>query len=346
MNILLNKNLRPFNSFSIDVNADVIIEANSINDFIDIWSNDDYRSSIKLPLGRGSNTLFCNDFSGVIVLNRILGKEVTETETDYLLSVSSGEDWPSFVKWCVEHNYNGIENLAMIPGCVGSAPIQNIGAYGLEFKDVCDYVEYLDLESLNIKRLSKSECDFGYRESIFKKSLKDKVIITSVGFKLSKSWAPLLTYGPLADLGSVVGVTAKSVFKAICDIRSLKLPNPEVLGNAGSFFKNPIVSDECYLKLSKKFPTLPAYTVSDGKKIAAGWLIDHAGLKGFSINDAQVHKEQALVLINNGNATSKDILELARHVQKTIFDIYHIELEHEVRFYFSGKETSLSELFE
>ncbi|MUK31796.1 UDP-N-acetylmuramate dehydrogenase [Aliivibrio fischeri] len=345
MQILLNKTLKPYNSFSVNESADLIIQADSIQDLIDIWSDNKYAGMIKLPLGRGSNTLFCNHFNGVVVLNRLFGKSVTETDTDYLLKISSGEDWPELVEWCVDNGFAGIENLAMIPGCAGSAPIQNIGAYGLELKDVCESVEYLDLETLQIKTLTNADCLFGYRESIFKHELKDRCIITAITLRLNKNWQPLLAYGPLSDLRNSK-TTPKNVFDKICEIRSQKLPDPNVIGNAGSFFKNPVISTEHYLKLFETYPNLPAYDVTEGKKIAAGWLIDNAGLKGFKVNDAQVHQEQALVLINTGAATSQDILELANHVKNSVLDMYNIELEHEVRFYLNAEESFLSELFD
>ncbi|WP_300181494.1 UDP-N-acetylmuramate dehydrogenase [uncultured Aliivibrio sp.] len=345
MKILPSKNLKPYNSFSVNQHADLIIEANTIQDLIDIWADDKYSTMIKLPLGRGSNTLFCNDFNGIVVLNRLYGKSIEETEIDYLLKVASGEDWPKLVEWCIAQSLPGMENLAMIPGCAGSAPIQNIGAYGLELKDICDSVEYLDLESLELKTLNNTECLFGYRDSIFKNALKDRCIITSITLRLTKEWTPRLSYGPLDGLRNAK-TTVRDVFNTICDIRSRKLPDPCILGNAGSFFKNPVISDEHYLYLCDIYSDLPAYNVDNGKKIAAGWLIDNAGLKGFSINEAQVHKEQALVLVNNGHATASDILQLANHVKDIVFEKYQIELEHEVRFYADGKETFLSELFD
>ncbi|MDD9197494.1 UDP-N-acetylmuramate dehydrogenase [Aliivibrio sp. S3MY1] len=344
MKILPTKMLKPYNSFSIDENAELIIEAETTQDLIDIWSSEQYSTSVKLPLGRGSNTLFCGPFEGIVVLNRLLGKEVEEKGNDYLITVASGEDWPSFVEWCVEHNYYGIENLAMIPGCVGSSPIQNIGAYGLELKDICESVEYLDLNTLTIKKLEHSECLFGYRDSIFKQELKDQVIITAVTLRLSKVWQPLLSYGPLSQFNATSN-TAKDIFLKVCEIRSSKLPDPRLLGNAGSFFKNPIISSDHYCLLKDKYPELPAYEFGENKKVAAGWLIDNAGLKGFQINDASVHKEQALVIVNNGNATSSDILSLANHIKSKVYDLYQIDLEHEVRFYSGSKETSLAELF-
>ncbi len=344
MKILLNKELKPYNSFAVEQNADLILQADSVQDLIDIWSDNKYSDMIKLPLGSGSNTLFCNNFNGVIVLNRIYGKSIVETKSEYLITVSSGEDWPTFVEWCVDNEFYGIENLAMIPGCAGTAPIQNIGAYGLELKDVCESVEYLDLETLQLKRLKNGQCKFGYRESIFKHDLKDKCIITAITLRFSKKWTPLLTYGPLENLRSP-DIKIRDVFNLICDIRRQKLPNPSEFGNAGSFFKNPIISNEKYQTLLEIYPDLPAYDAEDGKKIPAGWLIDRAGLKGVAVNDAQVHQDQALVLINKGRATSDDILQLAYHVKLTVFKMYQIELEHEVRFYSNGKESFLSELF-
>lgn len=344
MKTLSNKNLKPYNTLSLSEDAELILQADSVSDLVDIWSNDEYKSVYKLPLGRGSNTLFLGKFNGIVVLNRLLGKAIEETNSHYIVTVSSGEDWPNLVKWCVDKGIYGLENLAMIPGCVGSAPIQNIGAYGLEFKDICQSVEYLDLSSLNVLSVDASECAFGYRDSVFKQALKDKVVITAITLKLTKKWKPLLSYGPLRHFDSEK-VTALDIYQEVCSIRSQKLPDPTLLGNAGSFFKNPVITIEDADKLKNKFPEVPLYKIDNGYKVAAGWLIDHAGLKGVCVNGAQVHNEQALVLVNLGNATSEDIVTLANHVKQTVLDVYEIELEHEVRFYSQGKETYLAELF-
>lgn len=235
----------------------------------------------------------------------------------------------------------GLENLALIPGTVGAAPIQNIGAYGVEFCDVCDWVEYLDVESGDLLRLTVDECEFSYRESIFKGSLRDKAVITAVGLRLPKAWQPKLAYGPLQSFNAET-VTPREIFDRVCEVRSEKLPNPEVLGNAGSFFKNPIVSASVYIELAQRFPSIVGYAQPDGDvKLAAGWLIEHAGLKGFALGNAGVHAKQALVLVNLGHATGQDICRLALHVIARVNEVFGVKLEAEPRIMGLTGETSL-----
>ncbi|MCP4930426.1 MAG: UDP-N-acetylmuramate dehydrogenase, partial [Candidatus Marinimicrobia bacterium] len=204
------------------------------------------------------NLLFCDDFQGVVILNRIKGIEVVETDEAYHLHVGSGEDWHELVTWTLQNDMPGMENLALIPGCVGSAPIQNIGAYGVELKDLCEYVDILDLRSGEVKRLSADECQFGYRDSIFKHEYKDNITITAVGLYLPKTWHPKLSYGPLADLAND-SITAKNIYDRVCQLRQSKLPDPKVCGNAGSFFKNPVISNTLLNKLKEEYPTMPSY---------------------------------------------------------------------------------------
>ncbi len=272
------------------------------------------------------------------------GIEHTEDEQFHYLHVSGGEDWPELVNWSIEHDIAGLENLALIPGCVGSAPIQNIGAYGIEFKDVCDYVDYLCLESLEVKRLTKGECEFAYRDSVFKHSLYSKAIIVSVGLKLSKNWVPNINYGSLKELGE--NASAQEIYQRVCEIRSDKLPDPQEMGNAGSFFKNPVIIEQHFDLLKSFYPDIVAYPVEDGVKLAAGWLIEQAGLKGLMHGGAQVHPNQSLVLINKNNATAQDVIELAGIVRTKVLETYGVLLEHEVRFIGRDKETYLSNLME
>ncbi|MFC0179373.1 UDP-N-acetylmuramate dehydrogenase [Thorsellia kenyensis] len=287
-----------------------------------------------LILGGGSNLLFVEPFDGVILLNQIKGIIKEETEEEYFLHVGAGESWHEFVAYTIEENIDGLENLALIPGTVGAAPIQNIGAYGAEFKMFCQYVDILDIETLSIERLFAETCQFGYRDSIFKRSYKNKAVILAVGFAIPKKWQPILTYGELKAFNSEE-VTAKIIFNKICEVRAAKLPDPNVIGNAGSFFKNPIVDKSLFDSLLFSYPELPFYPLEDSKervKLAAGWLIDKAGLKGHAINDAKVHINQALVLTNQGNATGNDIALLAKFVQEAVYEKFQVMLEPEVRF--------------
>lgn len=284
-----------------------------------------------LILGGGSNIVFCDDFVGSVVVVDTKGVEVSEVEEHYLLTVAAGENWHDFVSFCLSQGIDGLENLALIPGTVGAAPIQNIGAYGLEFSDVCAWVEYVDLPSGEVVRLSQAECFFGYRDSIFKHQLSGKALITQVGFKIAKTWQPKLNYGPLKALNQQ-SVTAKAVFDCVCATRSSKLPDPVTTGNVGSFFKNPIIENEHYLQLVHQFPGIVGYAHGTKKtKVAAGWLIDMAGLKGFQVGGAAVHEDQALVLINKSNASSEDVLALARHIVSCIAKLFNIHLEVEPR---------------
>ncbi len=344
MFIAPDTSLKAFHTFGLDVKAKAIVEARSISDFETIWAQ--YPNETKLLLGEGSNLLFCCDFDGIVVRNCLKGIKVEETKTDYLLEVSGGENWHELVDWTLSKKMYGLENLALIPGLVGSAPIQNIGAYGVEFADFCQYVDVLMIDTWQKRRLLSAECEFGYRESIFKQALKDKAIITAVGLKLSKTWLPSLDYAPLNELKNITPLTPLRVFDAVCQIRKEKLPDPKLFGNAGSFFKNPIIEKALADKLKLQYPTLPCYAYSDTKvKVAAGWLIDKAGLKGVCEGKARVYEKQALVLINQGGASSLDILKLARRVVNEVYQRFGIKLAHEVRFMDGQKETDLDRVY-
>mgnify|MGYP002335680296 CR=1 FL=1 len=325
-----------------------MIEISSVAQLKEIYQSSQWQSTPKLMLGKGSNMLFTEHYQGVVLINRLKGIEVTESDSDLHLHVQGGEDWPALVKWCVVQGYNGLENLALIPGCSGSAPIQNIGAYGVEFKDVCEYVDVLCLETLEVKRLSNSECQFGYRDSVFKHKLYQKVIVIAIGLKLTKQWQPNIAYGPLKGFDKAT-VTSQQIFDCVCKVRLEKLPNPDIIGNAGSFFKNPIIGFEQFQKLQSKYPEVVAYPANDesgnaAMKIAAGWLIDQCGLKGEILGGAQVHPNQALVIVNRDNATADDIVALAAKIRRCVWDKYQVELEHEVRFMGAKGETCLAEI--
>lgn len=343
MQILANADLSDFHTFSIEQSCQYLVEVKTIDDIKDVYQNSKWLSLPKLMLGKGSNVLFTQPYQGVVIINQLLGKTVTETADSWHLHIAGGENWPDLVKWSIEQGYLGLENLALIPGCVGTAPIQNIGAYGVEFKDFCEYVDVLCLKSFTIKRLSAELCKFGYRDSVFKHDLHQQVVIVAIGIKLSKNWQPNIEYGPLQSL-NIDGLTAKQIFERVCQVRTDKLPDPAKLGNAGSFFKNPIISQQHFLKLQQTYPDIVAYSTQEGVKIAAGWLIDQCQLKGVAIGDAEVHRKQALVLVNKGRASSDDVVKLAAKVYYEVLKKFQIELEHEVRFIGSHTETNLANL--
>ncbi|UUM31878.1 UDP-N-acetylmuramate dehydrogenase [Vibrio japonicus] len=345
MQILTDADLSAFHTFSISQSCAYLAEIHSVQDLISAYQNPDWQTLPKLMLGKGSNILFTQPFQGVVLVNRLLGKRVSESESHWHLHIEAGEDWPSLVEWSVNQGYAGLENLALIPGCAGSAPIQNIGAYGIELKDVCEYVDILFLDTLETKRLAAQECKFGYRDSIFKQDLYQKAVVTAIGLKLAKDWQPNIEYGPLKSFDKQ-SVTAKQVFDRVSQIRMEKLPDPAVTGNAGSFFKNPVISQLQYESLKTEFPEMVAYPTDNGVKIAAGWLIDQCGLKGETVNGAQVHPNQALVLVNKGNASANDVIELASLVRSQVQDKYGITLEHEVRFISELEETNLTKILE
>ncbi len=339
MQIQHNADLKPYHTFSVTQHCQILVEVTTLDELKEVYSRTEWLGLPKLILGKGSNVLFTEFYAGVVIINRLSGIEVKEDEQHIYLHVMGGEDWPALVETSVNYGWGGMENLALIPGCAGSAPIQNIGAYGVEFKDVCEYVDYLDLETLNVERLTLEQCEFGYRDSVFKHRLYQKAVVVSVGLKLAKSWQPELGYGPLKSLDA--DCTVREVYDLICETRIAKLPDPEVVGNAGSFFKNPVIPMQQYQKLRALHPEMVAYPAGESMKVAAGWLIDQCGLKGYRIGDAQVHPQQALVLTNCGQATVQDIIDLAKYIVEQVKARYQIELEHEVRFMGREKETFL-----
>lgn len=326
------KSLLSFNTFGIAANAENIVEITELSQFHAAWRNAQDAGQPVLVLGQGSNVLFLKDFRGTVLVNRLQGIEHKEDANFHYLHVNGGENWHHLVEWSLEQGIFGLENLALIPGCAGSAPVQNIGAYGVEFKDVCDYVEVLDLAQNKTFRLTNAECRFGYRDSVFKHRYGDDFIVVAIGLKLSKNWKPVLKYGALNELDPSA-VSAKRVFDEVCAIRRAKLPDPQQIGNAGSFFKNPIVTEEQYQTLRAEYPTMPCYQQSDGfVKLAAGWLIDQCRLKGYQLGGAAVHEKQALVLVNKGNATGSDVVELAHHIRQAVAAKFDVYLVPEVRF--------------
>ena len=322
-------NLKDIHTFTIDVYAQQINKLKTMDDIIKL------NNEVSM-----SNLLFVEDFQGIVALNQLQGIDHTEDENYHYLHVAGGENWHNLVQWTLNNNMPGLENLALIPGCAGTAPIQNIGAYGMEFKDVCHYVDVLNLITGDIQRLNQEECQFGYRDSIFKHQYKDGFVIVAVGLKLNKDWQPKVQYGGLSVLKEEER-TPFNIFKQVCHIRQDKLPDPKQTGNAGSFFKNPVITTKQFEQLKDKYPTMPAFPQGDDKvKLAAGWLIDQCGLKGYQIGGAMVHPKQALVLINYHQATSQDIVELAKYVRETVAEKFAVYLEPEVRFI--GKQGELN----
>lgn len=334
--------LKAYNTFGIEQACVSIINATSKARLIESCCDLYQKNKPFLVLGGGSNILFTEDYLGTIIRVLTKGIIVTDDKEHYLVTVEAGEDWHDLVKHCLDLGIAGLENLALIPGTVGAAPIQNIGAYGVEFVDVCGWVEYLDLTDGELKRLPSVECQFGYRDSIFKKELKKRAVITRVGFKLSKNWQPQLNYGPLQQFNMKI-VTPLEVFDCICETRMSKLPDPAVLGNVGSFFKNPIVAPKYFLVLQQKYPKIVGYPVDNGIKLAAAWLIDNAGLKGFAMGKASVHDQQALVLINQGGATGDDVANLARYIIEQINIQFSVKLEAEPRIIGAHGEKELND---
>lgn len=325
-------NLTSFHTFHLPAQAQEIISITNVSQWIKEWQSACTRGLPVLILGQGSNILFLDDFEGVVLLNRLKGITHHEDEQFHYLHVQGGENWHALVQWTLSQGIGGLENLALIPGCVGSAPIQNIGAYGVEFERFCEFVEVLNLTSGEIFRLDCKACEFGYRESIFKHRYKDGYAIISVGLKLSKAWQPTLTYGSLTELDPQI-VTPQQIFDEVCAVRSAKLPNPDEFGNAGSFFKNPVIEFEIFTKIQTAYPNIPCYPQADGTvKIPAGWLIDQCGLKGFQIGGAAVHTQQALVLMNKADATGQDVLKLATEVRRQVREKFGIDIHPEVRF--------------
>ncbi len=334
MTIQSNFSLKKYNTFGIEAKAKKFVAVHSINDLKKILKENQNQN--KFILGGGSNMLLTQDINALVIHVDLKGKKIINQDEDFVwVESQAGENWHEFVQWCIVHDFGGLENMSLIPGNVGTTPVQNIGAYGTEIKDVFVSCEAIAIENQEIKTFSNSDCNFGYRESIFKQELKDQYIITSVVFKLTKRNHKIsVSYGDIqAELAkkNIQNPTLKNVSDAVIAIRQSKLPDPKELGNSGSFFKNPIISRKEFEPIYKKFPEMKFYEISQNEvKVPAGWLIEQAGLKGFRSDDAGVHKNQALVLVNYGNATGDDILKLSKHVQKTIFDKYGIAIEAEV----------------
>lgn len=328
-----NHSLLPYNTFGVDVDASYLVEYDSEEELVQLLQLDLLRENKFLHIGGGSNLLFIGNYQGVILHSHIMGIEVKKlTETDVFLRVGSGVVWDDFVAYCVAKNYGGVENLSLIPGEVGATPIQNIGAYGVEVKDVIYKVECIDVATQEKRIFTNPECQFAYRDSIFKRELKGKYIVTAVWYKLSRQPKYNINYGSLADeIKLYAEVNLQSVRQAVISIRQRKLPEPKVLGNAGSFFLNPVVDKNHFEALQKQYPDMPYYDLhNDAYKVPAGWLIEQCGWKGKSVGKVAVHGSQALVLINKGGANGLDIINLSDSIRQSVREKFQIELTPEV----------------
>ena len=330
MEIHRNSSLKKFNTFNVDELAQLIIEIDNISDLPNILSN---KKDEILVLGGGSNILFTKPYNGLIINLKNKGKKIIqEDENTVLVEVSAGENWHEFVLWAIKNNFGGLENLSLIPGNLGAAPIQNIGAYGVELKDIFYSCKGLMLDTLSEFEFKKTECKFDYRTSIFKSTLKNKTVITSVKLILTKSKHNFnIDYKDLNINLQDTELSVKKISDEVIKIRTSKLPNPKFFGNCGSFFKNPIVNSDTYKSLLDKFPNIPAHKIDDDNyKISAAWLIDQSGFKNKKDKNVGVYENQPLVIINNGKATGKELLNFALNIKETIYNNFEIELEEEV----------------
>lgn len=336
MKVQHNISLKPFNTFGIAVNAERYAAVFSNDDIISLLQNKMVTPNNLFVLGGGSNILFTQDVKGLVLKNQIPGIElISEDEEHVFVKAGAGVNWHQFVLYCLENNYAGVENLALIPGNVGAAPMQNIGAYGVELKDVFHSLEAVHMEEKNIVSFDKGQCMFGYRDSIFKGIYRNQFIITSVTFSLSKHPVFNTSYGALQqELDSMnVQVSIQAIADAVMHIRRSKLPDPAVIGNAGSFFKNPIVTEEHYHQLHLSYPSLTGHRTDQGFKLAAGWLIEKCGWKGYRRGDVGCHAKQALVLVNYGRATGEQVLQLSEDIIQNVHEKFNITLEKEVNIF-------------
>lgn len=332
MEVFRNGSLKKFNTFNVDEKAKVLVEINRVSDLFTFLSKENQKDKM-LVLGGGSNILFTKSYEGIIISLKNKGIElIDEDENNILVEISSGESWNDFVVWAVENNFGGVENLSLIPGNVGAAPIQNIGAYGVELKDVFHSCKGIMLDTLSEFEFTKSDCEFNYRSSIFKSTLKNKTIITSVKLNLTKSKHNFnIDYKELKENLLDTELTIKNISDQVIQIRKSKLPDPKIFGNCGSFFKNPIINISRHESLLNKFPDIPFFKIDNNNyKISAAWLIDQSDFKNKKVKNVGVYSNQPLVIINHGNAKGKDILDFAKEIKETVIGNFDIELEEEV----------------
>lgn len=333
-----NYNLKSVNTFGIESFAKQFVTVDSEEAIQALIDDKQLVNKEKLMLGGGSNLLFTKDFDGIVVKNDIKGIDLLGENDDHVfVQVGAGENWHQFVLNCIDKGWYGLENLSLIPGNVGASPMQNIGAYGVEIKDVFHELEAVQLSTGDVHYFDNKSCEFGYRESIFKKDMKNQYLISAVTYKLSKKSNFNIEYGAIKqelDRMNTAELTAKAVSDAVIAIRSSKLPDPKVLGNAGSFFKNPVVENSVAERLKEEFPNAVAYDLGTGRsKLAAGWLIEQAGWKGKVVGNCGVHHLQALVLVNHGNALGKEVYDLSTEILASVKEKFDVDLEREVNIY-------------
>ncbi|MCS6507132.1 UDP-N-acetylmuramate dehydrogenase [Burkholderia thailandensis] len=334
--LLSDYSLRAHNTFGFDVRARVAARIGSPEQFASLARDPRVAGLDALVLGGGSNVVFTRDFDGLVLLDEIRGRALAREDDDaWYVEAGGGENWHAFVEWTLAEGMPGLENLALIPGTVGAAPIQNIGAYGIEMKERFASLRAVELATGEIVEFDAARCAFGYRDSFFKREGRGRFAIVSVTFRLPKVWAPRLGYADVARELAARGIdasraSARDVFDAVVAIRRAKLPDPLELGNAGSFFKNPVIDAHAYAALCAREPDVASYPQPDGRmKLAAGWLIDRCGWKGRALGAAAVHDRQALVLVNRGGASGADVLALARAIQRDVLERFGVELEME-----------------
>lgn len=329
-----NVSLKTFNTFGIEAVSRFFAEVSAADEVCEICFDSRFSDMKKLILGGGSNILFTRDFDGLVIKNNFSGIEVvSKSEEHIFVKAGAGENWHNFVLYCIGKNFAGIENLSLIPGNVGASPMQNIGAYGVELKDVFHELEAIEIATGETVKFSNADCEFGYRESVFKNKYREKFIITSVTLRLNKIPRYNTSYGAIEQELEKMGIKELSitaVSKAVCAIRSSKLPDPKVTGNAGSFFKNPVVSHALYQRIKAEYPEVVAYPSGDSVKLAAGWLIEKCGWKGYRKDDYGVHKNQALVLVNYGKAKGSEIFSLSQEIMDSVKEKFGVILEREV----------------
>jgi UDP-N-acetylmuramate dehydrogenase len=335
--ILQNISLKPYNTFGLEAKAKYFVVFKSVEELKEILSKEIIKNERKLFLGGGSNILLMRDFDGLVLKNEICGIEnIFEDDSKVILKSGAGEVWHSFVLKSIEMGLSGLENLSLIPGTVGAAPMQNIGAYGVEIKDVFVSLEALNLDTLEIEQFNKEDCGFGYRESYFKHAGKGKYVIINVSFELSKISDFNVSYGAIKETLDQMGVkdlTTKAISEAVISIRKSKLPDPAKIGNSGSFFKNPEIPKTQYDNVIEAFPNMPHYVIdADTVKVPAGWLIEQAGWKGKRIGEIGVHSKQALVLVNYGGGKGQDLANLAFEIQASVLEKFGIKITPEVNF--------------
>ena len=328
-----NVSLKNFNSFGIEAFARYFVEINHADDLAELFKDVQWQQTPRLVMSGGSNMLFTQNFDGLVVKINIRGISHRINHEEVVVEAGAGEDWNDLVNYCVDWNFAGLENLSLIPGSVGASPVQNIGAYGVELKDVFESCEAFEIESGTIRHFNNVDCQFNYRESIFKQAYKGKYIITSVKFKLSTIPHLNIAYGAITDELTKRGIiqpNIKDVSDVVSAIRVSKLPDPSTIGNAGSFFKNPVISRDEFEPIFAKYPQISHFLVNDKIKLAAGWLIEQCGWRGKIVGNTGTWKNQALVLVNHGGATGKEVYDLSTQIINSVKEKFNVDLEREV----------------